>query len=872
MTPRPCIPAHPAERGGRPFSILRDYGDEVCGVMVMRRRRRRGRRKEEGGGGGGGGERGGREEKEEAEEEMEEDEVGEEEEKEEEVDDVCGDDGSGGIGDYGDEDVCGNDVKGGDGGGDDDGTLRECADGADGAADGDEDANVNCIALCARGRVVRNSTYCMKVSMSLTVADNDTDLCYNANMRRAEKAELSKSKDILCPDIEDYVSPGKEPDITWYKECHPKQWRSSILRRRDSLSIQEVTEEDIGNYTCEVRFGGFVVRRTAHLTVTASVQEVEQVSERCMVDTVDTDTVDTDTVDTDTVDTDTVDSVDGDTVDANTVETDTVDTDTGEGQTTKVNYDHLHHHHLTTSTTTSTTHHHLHLHLPHHPPPTTTTTTTHHHHHHHHPPPSHTTTHHHHHLHQLHHLHHYNHHHQHQHHLHLHHHLHQHHHHLHQRPRDLVLLSYAMLCYATICSLSVVSTVIVEPEERTSQIRGPVKPACQMTGALNSATAMLESMVEDNLLPSSTDAGGCEEATRETTVYRGPPERDHIGSCSATWPAGEQMSARDAHTFPGLSQRTDPAVGLPVHMHSLKCFISPPAHNQLCCIAMTKPPSHPPVDTLMPTWSQEEEEEDEEEEDNPEKLRTPPPPPPTPPPTPTTISTNPTTSTTTTSTTSTTTTTTTTTSTTTSTNTTNHLHHHHLHHQPPPPTTTTSTTNHHQPPPPPTTTTTSTTNHLHNHPTATSTVLPSGVQSSGVKVYYSVLRCITAFSAPLTDKPPKILFPSETRTTTMELQLAPYGAAGPGTGTAAARTTWRADASTRREAGCSSTDKPPKILFPSETRTTTMELQLGRRPPGFLWWMLMEVVEVVVVDGGGGVMVVMVMEVVVVVLVVVVVY
>ncbi|KAG7254695.1 hypothetical protein CRUP_037901, partial [Coryphaenoides rupestris] len=41
-----------------------------------------------------------------------------------------------------------------------------------------------------------------------------------------------------------------------------------ILRRRDSLSIQEVTEEDIGNYTCEVRFGGFVVRRTAHLTVT----------------------------------------------------------------------------------------------------------------------------------------------------------------------------------------------------------------------------------------------------------------------------------------------------------------------------------------------------------------------------------------------------------------------------------------------------------------------------------------------------------------------------------------------------------------------------------------------------------------------------
>ena len=57
----------------------------------------------------------------------------------------------------------------------------------------------------------------MKVSMSLTVAENDTELCYNSNMRRTEKAELSKSKDILCPDIDDYVEPGKEPDITWYK-------------------------------------------------------------------------------------------------------------------------------------------------------------------------------------------------------------------------------------------------------------------------------------------------------------------------------------------------------------------------------------------------------------------------------------------------------------------------------------------------------------------------------------------------------------------------------------------------------------------------------------------------------------------------------
>uniref|UniRef100_A0A8C7G457 Interleukin 1 receptor accessory protein like 1 n=1 Tax=Oncorhynchus kisutch TaxID=8019 RepID=A0A8C7G457_ONCKI len=86
--------------------------------------------------------------------------------------------------------------------------------------------------------VLRNSTYCMKVSMSLTVAENDTDLCYNSKMRNFEK------------------------------ECKPKQWRQSIVRRRDTLSIREVREDDIGNYTCELQFGSFVVRRTTELSVT----------------------------------------------------------------------------------------------------------------------------------------------------------------------------------------------------------------------------------------------------------------------------------------------------------------------------------------------------------------------------------------------------------------------------------------------------------------------------------------------------------------------------------------------------------------------------------------------------------------------------
>ncbi|KAF4797846.1 interleukin-1 receptor accessory protein-like 1 [Turdus rufiventris] len=113
-----------------------------------------------------------------------------------------------------------------------------------------------------------NSTYCMKVSISLTVGENDTGLCYNSKMKYFEKAELSKSKEISCPEIEDFLFPFREPEILWYKECKSKTWRSSIVFKKDTLVIREVREDDIGNYTCELKYGFFVVRRTTELTVT----------------------------------------------------------------------------------------------------------------------------------------------------------------------------------------------------------------------------------------------------------------------------------------------------------------------------------------------------------------------------------------------------------------------------------------------------------------------------------------------------------------------------------------------------------------------------------------------------------------------------
>ncbi|NXF67860.1 IRPL2 protein, partial [Ciccaba nigrolineata] len=117
--------------------------------------------------------------------------------------------------------------------------------------------------------VLRNSTYCMKVSMSLTVAENESGLCYNSKIRYLEKSEVTKRKTISCPDIEDYKTASQEPDVVWYKECKPKMWRSIVIQKGSTLLIQEVQEEDGGNYTCELKYEGKLIRRTVELKVTA---------------------------------------------------------------------------------------------------------------------------------------------------------------------------------------------------------------------------------------------------------------------------------------------------------------------------------------------------------------------------------------------------------------------------------------------------------------------------------------------------------------------------------------------------------------------------------------------------------------------------
>lgn len=133
----------------------------------------------------------------------------------------------------------------------------------------------------------------MKVSMSVSIEASDQGKCFSSRMRYMEKAEISRSKMMTCPDIEDYLAPYKQPQMTWYKvgkhrnlpsaprggfltltsfgspqECEQVEWRKSIIANNTHVWIPEVKEDDGGNYTCELQYGSRLVRRTLQLKVT----------------------------------------------------------------------------------------------------------------------------------------------------------------------------------------------------------------------------------------------------------------------------------------------------------------------------------------------------------------------------------------------------------------------------------------------------------------------------------------------------------------------------------------------------------------------------------------------------------------------------
>ncbi|XP_075446531.1 interleukin-1 receptor type 1-like isoform X2 [Ascaphus truei] len=102
--------------------------------------------------------------------------------------------------------------------------------------------------------VLRNSTYCIRQLKKLEVFKNDEGLCYNKDIMFSPEEFTSLSKTINCPYLDDYVDV-KNAKIKWFKECQPLDISSDkYFALKNSLTIENVTQQDEGNYTCEVSF------------------------------------------------------------------------------------------------------------------------------------------------------------------------------------------------------------------------------------------------------------------------------------------------------------------------------------------------------------------------------------------------------------------------------------------------------------------------------------------------------------------------------------------------------------------------------------------------------------------------------------------
>lgn len=68
--------------------------------------------------------------------------------------------------------------------------------------------------------------------MSMTVEESDEGKCFSSKIRHLEKAEITHSKMITCPDIEDYLAPYKQPQMTWYKVSRSGETREGRAEGR----------------------------------------------------------------------------------------------------------------------------------------------------------------------------------------------------------------------------------------------------------------------------------------------------------------------------------------------------------------------------------------------------------------------------------------------------------------------------------------------------------------------------------------------------------------------------------------------------------------------------------------------------------------
>ncbi|XP_008114352.1 interleukin-1 receptor type 1 [Anolis carolinensis] len=100
--------------------------------------------------------------------------------------------------------------------------------------------------------VINNAT---KRNKDIEVVQNDDGLCFNSKTTYPQKVALSKTRQLICPDLDDFEDKDSSLVIQWYKACSPRLLKGDrYWAFEGSFFITNVTKNDEGIYICRANY------------------------------------------------------------------------------------------------------------------------------------------------------------------------------------------------------------------------------------------------------------------------------------------------------------------------------------------------------------------------------------------------------------------------------------------------------------------------------------------------------------------------------------------------------------------------------------------------------------------------------------------
>lgn len=103
--------------------------------------------------------------------------------------------------------------------------------------------------------VVRNSTYCLKIKITIKFVQHEPDMCYNTQAIFPQRLLIGGDGQLVCPYLYHFKDEYNElPKIQWYKDCKPLLDSINFIGKTNKLIIKNVTETHKGKYTCHASY------------------------------------------------------------------------------------------------------------------------------------------------------------------------------------------------------------------------------------------------------------------------------------------------------------------------------------------------------------------------------------------------------------------------------------------------------------------------------------------------------------------------------------------------------------------------------------------------------------------------------------------